>query len=110
LSRYGFDGERTTFVRGNARGALAAPADPAASRCISELIAALDQLPEPVRAVERPFLMAIEDVFTIDGRGTVATGKIEQGTIRPGDKVEIIGLGGSLESVVTSVEAFNRVQ
>lgn len=110
LTRYGFDGERTAFVRGNARAALAAPADAEASRCIVELIAALDKLPEPVRVTDRPFLMAIEGVFTIEGRGTVATGKIEQGEVRPGDKVEIIGLSGTLESVVTSVEAFNTVK
>lgn len=109
LTRYGFDGEHTTFVRGSARAALANPSDPVASRPIAELLAALDQLPEPRRLVDRPFLMAIEGVYHIEGRGTVATGKIEQGEIVPGDKVEVLGLGGMRESVVTSVEAFNRV-
>jgi len=109
LTRYGFDGDSTPFVRGNARGALANPEDAEASRCIGDLLAALDGFAEPKRAVDRPFLMAIEGVFKIEGRGTVATGKVEQGEIKPGDKVEIVGLGGTRESVVTSVEAFNRV-
>ena len=82
----------------------------AANRSIVALLAALDRLPEPARVIDRPFLMAVEGVFTIEGRGTVATGKIEQGEIKPGDKVEIVGLGGSLESVVTSIEAFNKIQ
>ena len=109
LTKHGFDGERTTFVRGSARAALAAPSDPVANQCITDLLTALDSLPDPVRVYDRPFLMPIEGVFTIVGRGTVATGKIEQGEIKPGDKVEILGLGGSLESVVTSVEAFKKV-
>jgi elongation factor Tu len=109
LTKHGFDGERTTFVRGSARAALANPSDPVASQCITDLLTALDKLPDPVRVYDRPFLMPIEGVFTIVGRGTVATGRIEQGEIKPGDKVEILGLGGMLESVVTSVEAFKRV-
>jgi len=109
LTKHGFDGERTTFVRGSARAALAAPSDPVASQCITDLLTALDSLPDPVRVYDRPFLMPIEGVFTIVGRGTVATGKIEQGEIKPGDKVEILGLGELLESVVTSVEAFKKV-
>jgi len=110
LTKYGFDGDSTTFVRGSARAALAAPADFTANQCVANLLAALDSFPEPTRATDRPFLMAIEGVFTIDGRGTVATGKIEQGEVKPGDRVEIVGLGGSLESVVTSIEAFKQVQ
>jgi elongation factor Tu len=110
LTKYGFDGDSTTFVRGSARAALAAPADSTANQCIANLLAALDSFPEPTRATDRPFLMAIEGVFTIEGRGTVATGKIEQGEVKPGDRVEIVGLGGSLESVVTSIEAFKQVQ
>ncbi len=110
LTKHGFNGDETIFVRGSARGALVAPADPNASRCICELLEALDLMPEPVRIYDRPFLMPIEGVFPIAGRGTVATGKIEQGQIRSGDKVEILGLGSQNESVVTSIEAFNRVQ
>jgi elongation factor Tu len=110
LTKYGFDGSNTPFVRGNARGALNRPGDPEASRCIKELLDALDHyIPDPKRAIDRPFLMPIEGVHTIEGRGTVATGKVEQGVIAPGTKVEILGLGGTLETVVTSVEQFNRL-
>jgi elongation factor Tu len=110
LTAYGFDGDATPFVRGNARGALEHPDDPVFSGCITRLLDALDSyLPDPVRAIEKPFLMPIEGVHTIEGRGTVATGKIEQGTITVGQKVEILGLGAVLESVCTSVEAFNRL-
>ena len=108
LTKYGFDGDNVPFIRGNARGALDHPSDPLLSRCIGELLEALDRfIPEPKRAIDKPFLMPIEGVHTIDGRGTVATGKIEQGVISVGQKVEILGLGDILESVCTSVEAFN---
>jgi elongation factor Tu len=109
LTKYGFDGANVPVVRGNARGALDHPTDPAFNRCIGELLTALDDaIPDPVRAVDRPFLMPIEGVHTIDGRGTVATGKVEQGVITVGQRVEILGLGDVIESVCTSVEAFNR--
>jgi elongation factor Tu len=108
LTKYGFDGDNVPVVRGNAKGALDHPTDPLFSRCIGELLDALDRfIPEPKRAIDRPFLMPIEGVHTIEGRGTVATGKIEQGAITVGQKVEILGLGEVLQSVVTSVEAFN---
>ena len=110
LTKYGFDGGNTPFIRGNARGALDCPGDPDASRCIKELLDALDHhIPEPKRVIDRPFLMPIEGVHTIEGRGTVATGRVEQGVIVPGTKVEILGLGGTLETVVTSFEQFNRL-
>jgi elongation factor Tu len=109
LSLYGFDGDAVPFVRGNARGALDNPADPEAARCIVELLEALDEyIPNPVRAIDRPFLMPIEGIHTIEGRGTVATGKIEQGVITVGQKVEILGLGEILESVCTDIEAFKK--
>jgi elongation factor Tu len=109
LAKYGFDGDAVPFVRGNARAALDHPADPAAARCVEDLLAALDaHVPEPKRAIDKPFLMYVEGVHTIDGRGTVATGRIEQGTVAVGQKVEILGLGGVLNSVVTGVEAFKR--
>jgi elongation factor Tu len=109
LTKYGFDGETTAFVRGNARAALERPGDPEASRCIGELLEALDRsIPDPVRAIDRPFLMPIEGVHTIEGRGTVATGKVEQGLVAPGTRVEILGLGSVLETVATSVEQFHR--
>ena len=108
LTKYGFDGENVPIIRGNARGALDQPAEPLFSKCIDELLSALDRyIPEPKRAVDKPFLMPIEGVHAIEGRGTVATGKIEQGCISVGQKVEILGLGNVLESVCTSVEAFN---
>ncbi len=110
LTKHGFSGDSTVFIRGSARQALTNPNDPASSRCIDELMNALDQIPDPVRAFDRPFLMPVENVFSIEGRGTVATGRIEQGQIQPGDKVEIVGLHGMTDSVVTSVEAFNRIQ
>jgi elongation factor Tu len=109
LSHYGFPGACVPFVRGNAKRALENPGDPDASRCISDLLDALDQsIPEPKRHIDKPFLMPVEGVHTIEGRGTVVTGKIEQGVIAPGTKVEILGLGGVLETVVTSVEQFNK--
>ena len=108
LAKYGFNGDNTPCIRGNARAALEHPADPRAARCIGDLLDALDTyVPVPLRAVDKPFLMAIEAVHTIDGRGTVATGKVEAGIVTVGQKVEILGLGEMLESVVTSVEAFN---
>ena len=110
LTTHGFDGAATLFVRGSARAAAASPDDPEASRCIRELLNALDALPDPVRVVDRPFLMPIEGVHTIEGRGTVATGRIEQGRVRTGDRVEVLGFGGLVETVVTSIEAFNRAQ
>jgi len=109
LSKYGFDGDKTPFIRGSAKPALDNPHDPASRKCIEELLDALDNyIPDPVRALDRPFLMPIEGVHTIEGRGCVVTGKIEQGRIAVGTKVEILGLGNVMESVVTDVEAFNK--
>jgi elongation factor Tu len=109
LTKFGFPGDEIPFLRGNAKGALDNPSNPEAGQCIHDLLDALDRfIPDPIRVMDRPFLLAIEGVHTIEGRGTVATGKIETGTVKVGQKVEILGLGGVLESVVTSVEAFNR--
>jgi elongation factor Tu len=109
LTKYGFDGDDVPIIRGNAKGALDHPDDPRFAKCIGDLLDALDRyIPEPKRALDKPFLMPIEGVHTIEGRGTVATGKIEQGVVTVGQKVEILGLGGILESVCTSVEAFNE--
>ena len=109
LVKYGFDGENAPVIRGNAKGALDHPTDPVFNECIGELLDALDRyIPEPRRDIDKPFLMPIEGVHTIEGRGTVATGKIEQGIINMGQKVEILGLCDVLESVCTSIEAFNR--
>ncbi|MCC7424599.1 MAG: elongation factor Tu [Planctomycetaceae bacterium] len=108
LARYGYGGE-VPVIRGNARGALENPADPMARRCIEELLDALDTaIPEPKRLLDKPFLMAIEGVHQIEGRGTVVTGRIEQGQVRVGDKVQIAGLTETINTVCTGVEAFRH--
>jgi len=109
LSKYGFEGDKAPVVRGNAKAALETPKDATANKCIAELMAALDSfIQEPVREMDKPFCLAVEGVHQIEGRGTVATGKIEQGKVRVGDKVEIIGLRDTQESTVTGVEMFHK--
>lgn len=109
LTKYGFDGENTPVIRGNAKGALDHPTQPEFRRCIDELLAAMDgSISDPKRAVDKPFLMPVEGVHTIVGRGTVVTGKIEQGVISTGQAVEILGLGDVLDSVCTAIEAFHQ--
>jgi len=109
LTKFGFDGEKTPFIRGNAKAALATPKDAEANKCIVDLLDALDNyVMVPERRTEKPFLLAIEGVHQIEGRGTVATGKIEQGRVRVGDKVQIVGLNDTQESVITGVEMFNK--
>jgi elongation factor Tu len=111
LTRYGFPGQEVPFVRGSARLAHDHPTDPGHTRCIAELLAALDTyIPEPVRDVAKPFLMPIENVLTVEGVGTIVTGKVEQGIVRPGDELDIVGLlDEPLSTVCTSVEAFRRL-
>ncbi|NLF68730.1 MAG: elongation factor Tu [Candidatus Anammoximicrobium sp.] len=111
LTKYGFPGDEVPFVRGSAMLAHDNPTDSQATRCIDELLAALDTyIPDPVRAVDRPLLMPIENVFTIEGRGTVVTGKIERGMVRGGDTVDIVGLADEPRKVVvTQVETFGQV-
>ncbi len=109
LDKYGFDGDSIPIVKGSSRPALENPGDEACNKCISELMDALDShIPEPERLTDRDFLMAVEDVFSIEGRGTVATGRIEQGTINIGEKVEIVGLKDTAETTCTGVEMFNK--
>ncbi len=109
LSRYDFPGDDVPVVRGSALPAYNSPADPDASACISELMDALDaNIPDPVREDDKPFLMAIEDVFSIEGRGTVATGRIERGVIKVGEEVEIVGLKESTKTTCTGVEMFRK--
>jgi elongation factor Tu len=109
LSHYGFNGDSVPFVRGNAKGALEHPDDPAYSGCIAALLDALDaHVPDPMRLVDKPFRLAVEGVHSIEGLGTVATGVIEQGKVTAGDRVEVLGYGASIESVVTGVEQFKR--
>jgi elongation factor Tu len=108
LSKYKFDGDNAPVVRGAALPAL--QGDAAWEKSIEELLTALDSyIPEPVRDVDKPFLMAVEDVFSIKGRGTVATGRIERGVIKVGDEVQIIGFRETKKSVVTGVEMFRKL-
>ena len=110
LSKYKFEGDDVPVIRGSALPAYNSPSDPEASKCISELMDALDaNIPEPAREEDKPFLMAIEDVFSIEGRGTVATGRIERGIITVGDEVEIIGLKESTKTTCTGVEMFRKL-
>jgi len=109
LSKYEFDGDNVPVIRGSASAAMNNPSDPEATKCIEELMTALDNyVPEPVREVDRPFLMPVEDVFSIKGRGTVGTGRIERGKVSVGDAVEIVGLGETRKTTVTGVEMFNK--
>ncbi|HPU05559.1 MAG TPA: elongation factor Tu [Thermogutta sp.] len=110
LKKYDFPGDEVPIIRGDALSAYQNPDDPEKTKCIQELLDAIDNyIPEPVRPIDKPFLMAVEDVFSIEGRGTVATGRIEQGTIKPGDEVEIVGFSReSRKTVVTSIEMFNK--
>jgi len=110
LNKYDFPGDEVPVIRGSALPAYNSPADPEASKCISELMDALDaNIPEPAREEDKPFLMAIEDVFSIEGRGTVATGRIERGIVTVGDEVEIIGLKESTKTTCTGVEMFRKL-
>ena len=110
LSKYDFPGEDCPVIRGSATNALKAPDDPKWKQPILDLVAALDDyIPVPVREVDKPFLMPVEDVFSIKGRGTVGTGRIERGVIKVGEKVEIIGLGETRDTTVTGVEMFNKM-
>ena len=110
LTHYGFPGDEIPIIRGAAKPAYDKPTDAAAAKCIGDLMDAIDSyIPEPVREVDKPFLMAVEDVFSIEGRGTVATGKIERGIVKVGDEVEVIGLSEKpRKTTVTGVEMFNK--
>jgi len=110
LSKYNFPGDEIPVIRGSAKAAMESQGkDDEACKCIDELMDAVDSyIPDPVRDVDKPFLMPVEDVFSIAGRGTVGTGRIERGRIKPGDKVEIVGFGDTRETVATSIEMFNK--
>ena len=110
LSKYDFPGDDTPIVRGSALPAYQNPSDPAASKCISDLLDAVDAfIPQPKREEDKPFLMAVEDVFSIEGRGTVATGRIERGVVKGGDEVQVIGLSKEpAKTTVTGVEMFRK--
>ena len=109
LTKYGFPGDDTPIIKGSSKPALDSPSDDAANACIDELVKNLDEyVPMPEREVDKPFLMPIEDVFSIKGRGTVGTGRIERGICKVGDQVEIVGLRPNKSTVVTGIEAFNK--
>ncbi len=110
LNKYDFDGDKAPIIRGSALQALEADSsDDEKEKCIGELLEAADNhIPEPTRELDKPFLMPVEDVFSIEGRGTVATGRIERGVIKPNEKVEIVGLKETQETVAVSIEMFNK--
>ncbi len=111
LSTYGFPGDDIPIIRGDSLSAYNNPTEPETNKCIQELMDAIDEyIPEPTRATDKPFLMAVEDVFSIEGRGTVATGRIEQGVIKVGEEVEIVGFAPtSRKTTCTGVEMFNKL-
>jgi len=110
LSEYGFPGDDTPVVRGSALRAMEANGEGDAVACIGELMDAIDSyIPQPERDVDKPFLMPVEDVFSITGRGTVATGRIERGIVKQGEEVELVGMGTDRKTVVTGVEMFRKL-
>ncbi len=107
LNEYGFPGDDTPIIRGSALKAL--QGDPEAEKAILELMDAVDTyIPDPVRDVDKPFLLAIEDVVTITGRGTVVTGRVERGTAKLGDEVELVGIKPTKKTVITGIEMFRK--
>ena len=111
LKKYDFPGDTTPIIRGSAlKAAAAESADDEAMKPIAELFEKIDTFfPEPVRATDKPFLMAVEDVFSIEGRGTVATGRVERGVVKGGEEVEVVGLRATQKTIATSVEMFNKI-
>ena len=111
LSKYDYDGDNAPVIRGAAYPATqAASKDDEACKCITELMDALDSyIPEPERELDKPFLMPIEDIFSIEGRGTVVTGRVERGIVKVGDEVEIVGLKPTAKTAVTGVEMFRKL-
>jgi len=108
LTKYEYDGDKAPIIRGSALKAC--EGDPEAEKSIEELVKALDEyIPEPKREIDKPLLMPIEDVFSIKGRGTVATGRIEQGIVKVNDEVEIVGIRKTAKTVVTGVEMFHKL-
>ena len=111
LTKYGFPGDKTPVIRGQSKLALENPGDPVANKPVKDLLNALDEfVPEPKRLKDAPFLMPVEDVFSIKGRGTVGTGRIEQGIVKVGDPLEIVGLQKEvMKTTCTGVEMFNKL-
>ena len=110
LTKYEFDGDNAAVIRGSAAKALEAKSkDDEAAKPIIDLIAAIDEkIPDPVRDVDKPYLMPIEDIFSIEGRGTVVTGRIERGIVNVNDEVEIVGIRPTVKTIVTGIEMFNK--
>ena len=110
LKKYGYDGDKTPIIRGSALKALEANSlDDDNAKAVVKLLDTIDEyIPEPTRDLDKPFLMPIEDVFSIEGRGTVATGKVERGKITPGEEVELVGLKPTRKTVAVSLEMFNK--
>ena len=110
LSKYDYPGDDTPIIQGSALKALENPEDEAANKCIFDLMDAVDAfIPEPQRDIDKPFLMPVEDVFSISGRGTVATGRVERGVIKVGEEVEIVGIRDTVKTTVTGVEMFRKI-
>jgi elongation factor Tu len=110
LSKYQFPGDTTPIIRGSALGAIQGVDNPEKTKCIQELLDAVDAwIPNPVRETDKPFLMPVEDVFSITGRGTVATGRVDRGTIKMGEEIEIVGIKDTRKSIVTGVEMFRKL-
>jgi elongation factor Tu len=110
LSSYEYPGDDIPIIKGSALNALNNPEDAEATKCVLELMDAVDSyIPTPVRDIDKPFLMPVEDVFSITGRGTVGTGRIERGVVKVGDEIEIVGMGAHRKTVVTGVEMFRKL-
>ena len=110
LNEYEFPGDDTPIIKGSALNALNSPSDESVNKCIIDLMEACDTfIPEPERDVDKPFLMPVEDVFSITGRGTVGTGRIERGIIKVGDEISILGMGADSKTTVTGVEMFRKL-
>jgi len=110
LSSNGFPGDKIPIIKGSAFKAMSEPDNAASTKCIDELLAAMDSyFPDPVRDSDKPFIMPIEDVFTIQGRGTVVTGKVERGILKLNEEVEIIGIKPTAKTVITGIEMFNKL-
>jgi elongation factor Tu len=110
LSSYDFPGDDTPIIKGSALLALENPEDAEKTKCIWDLMEAVDTwVPQPERDIDKPFLMPVEDVFSISGRGTVATGRIERGIIKVGDEIEIVGIRNTQKTTITGVEMFRKL-
>lgn len=109
LTKYNFPGDKIEIIHGSATKALAGDTSPLGEPSIFKLLEAIDKFPDPTRETDKPFLMSVEDVFSITGRGTVATGRVERGKLKVGDNVEIVGLQETRKSVATGIEMFRKL-